>query len=235
MRAWLKCVGGLAAMTIASTALAADHRDAPNINATLGGDPAADINDVYAWVEGDDLILTMTLFPVADATSAFSSEVQYAFHLNSASSFGTTGTPTDIICEFDAAQVASCWVGTVDYVTGDASITEGISSAVGTKVFAGLRGDPFFFNLEGFNDTVSTVIAAAPTLAFDTAGCPTLDANTSTTLVNMLKSTQAGAGAPADFFGPLNTLSIVVSVPRALVTGDGENLISVWASTHQKM
>ena len=52
----------------------------------------------------------------------------------------------------------SCWLGTDEYVTGDASAITGLTSADGKlKVFAGLRADPFFFNLDGFHHAEATV------------------------------------------------------------------------------
>ena len=78
-------------------ALAADHLDAPGTQA----DPAADINDLYAWMsaDGSALNLVMTVFPAATDTSMFSDSVQYVFHLNSSQAYGEAATPMDIILE----------------------------------------------------------------------------------------------------------------------------------------
>lgn len=219
---------GALSMMVAGGAQAADHRDGPGTIA----EPAADINDVYAWTETGKLVLAMTVFPVAPNDAQFSPEVQYVFHVERGGAFGAADTSTDIICTFGLDQKASCWVGTADYVTGDAAAPEGLVSASGdTRVFTGLRADPFFFNLEGFLDTVSAVKAAASSLTFDAAGCPALDAATATTLQGLLKSTQGGAGAAADFFLDLNTLSIVLEIDPSLIAGQGD-FVSVWASTH---
>lgn len=228
MKAWWRYIAPLAGLTLAVPALAADHRDAPKTKT----DPAADINDVYTWVEGGKLLVAMTVFPIADATSQFSPEVQYVFHLGRGAAYGSDDTKTDIICTFAVDQTASCWVGTADYVTGDASIVEGLPAADGKfRVFAGLRADPFFFNLEGFNDAIATVQAAAGGLTFDGAGCPALDGATSALLVGMLQGTNSGADPAEDFFGALNTLSIVIELDPSLVAGTGD-FVTVWASTH---
>lgn len=227
---WLQGAIALALTLGAPAAFAADHIDGFD-----AGD-SADITDLYTWASGDKLVLVMNTNAVAAADAKFSDAVQYAFHLESSTGFMTPGTKKDVICAFDTAQMIQCWVGDPagkadDTVKGDASATSGLTSASGKiRVFAGLRADPFYFNLEGFLDTVATVKTAAPTLTFDGAGCPALDAITATTLQTMLKSTAMGAGAAENFFATLNVLSIVVELDKSLA-GDGD-IISVWASTH---
>jgi hypothetical protein len=198
---------------------AADHKDGPAVTA----DPAADVTDVYAWMSADKskVDLVMDVYP-------------NVFHLNSAATFGGTATSTNIICGFDTAQTITCWVGSSEMVTGNAGVTTGITSASGkTKVFAGLRDDPFFFNLTGFQATAAAVAAAAPTLTFDGTGCPALDAATSTALVGQLAHGTAGA-APANDFAGQNIQSIVIEVDTALVTPGGK-FLGIWASTNQRV
>lgn len=123
---------------------------------------------------------------------------------------------------------------------GDASPEAGITSASGkTKVFAGRRFDPFFFNLVGFQETAKFIGANATALlaGADPAGCPRIDAITSNILVTKLKSA-ANCMPPAactpgvDFFKDLQTLAIVVSVDTALVTPGGK-VLGVWGSTNK--
>ena len=160
-------------------------------------------------------------------------KVQYVIYTESTSAFGMAGTKVDVICTFDADQKISCWVGDKEYVTGSAAVTDGIKSESGKlKVYAGLRDDPFFFNLEGFNDTVTTVKGAAAQLSFDAAGCPTVDGNTSAALVGMLKGTALGTGPAKDFFAGKNVLSIVLAVDKSLLNGGGA-FLNVWASTNK--
>lgn len=235
MKAWLRWVGALAVLTAASSAFGSDHNDGPGAVA----DPAADINDVYAYVGANgNLVLAMTVFPAADAGAAFSDATQYVFNLDTGSAFQQTTESMKIVCSFDAAQAASCYLGTPgmearDWAMGDASVTTGLVSANATfTVFAGLRADPFFFNLDGFRDAVSTVITAAPTLTFDEANCPNVNAATSALLVDQLQSTMAGSMPAVDFFAALNTMAIVVELDPA-VFNPQNNLVSVWGSTHQ--
>jgi hypothetical protein len=214
-------------------ARSADHLDSPATKA----DPAADINDLYGFMDGNNLVLALTLFPAASAPTdagpgaQFSDAVQYVVHVASGASFGKTTANTDIICTFTAAQQISCWLGTQEFVTGNAGQLPGLASADGKfKVFAGLRADPFFFNLDGFKQTVSDVIAAEP-LTTDVAGCPTLSAATADALLTQLKTAPDG-GPPEDFFAPLNALAIVFSIDKSLVTTGGP-FVATWAATHR--
>jgi hypothetical protein len=222
----------LALTAAASSALGADHLDGPAPTA----DPAADITDTYSWVDGSNVVLVMNVSPLATTTSKFSDKVQYVFHTESSAAFGMPGTKADIICTFDTAQKISCWWGADGFITGDASATAGIASTDGSfKVFAGLRDDPFFFNLDGFNATVNAVEGAASGLMFDAAGCPALPAATSAALVGLLShdptSTPPG-GAAKDFFAGKNVLSIVLSISKAKLNAGGP-IMSYYASTHK--
>jgi hypothetical protein len=228
---WLKGALALSVLSVASWALAADHIDAPAAIA----DPAADITDLYTWTDQGNVVFVLNVTPLAGMDAKFSDKVQYVIHTESASAFGKAGEKSDIIVTFDAAQKASVWVGEKGYVAGDASATAGLASADGKfKVFAGLRDDPFFFNLAGFKDTVATVESVAGMLTFDAAKCPTVDANTSALLVKKLStdptSTPPG-GVAKDFFAGKNVLSIVISVDKAMLNAGGP-IMSAWASTN---
>lgn len=228
----LQLTGLLALLALVPTAYAADHRDSP---ASLANKDA-DINDVYAWMDaaGQKVNLAMTFHPSAAADVKPSDAVLYVFHLNSKPTFSSTAsTEVRIVCGFDTQQVISCWAGTTEYVTGKADGLEGITSTSGKlKVFAGMRNDPFFFNLDGFQSAVGIVKGAASSLTFDAAGCPALDTATSNTLVTQLKRDANGAAAK-DFFGTANTLAIVVQVDKSLVTPGGP-ILGVWGSTHSR-
>jgi len=97
---------------------------------------------------------------------------------------------------------------------------------------AGLRDDPFFFNLDGFNATIADVVAAAPSLIFDSAGCPNVDPTTSAALVTQLASAPDG-GVAYDHFALFNVLTLTIQVKTSAVTSTGNRVLGVWASTHQ--
>jgi hypothetical protein len=265
------CLRALAALTVLSlgaVAQAADHGDGAAVGAVDG---LADINDVFAWMNGDAsrINLVMTVKPNADATTEFSDAVQYNFRLAAHPDYATTVLMPDqaparrvrVTCTFDAAQTISCWVvdgtTTLDYVTGDASDPAGITSASGkVKVFAGLRNDPFFFNLAGFRVATSAVYdAVADGLTPDASGCFALDQATRTTLLGALTSGCAGPGSDAfNFFDKRddannadcpaddtyfinqglsgNVLAISVQLDKTLVVDDANPVLGVWASTN---
>jgi len=224
----------------APEARSADHTDGDVTTA----DPVADIADVYSFLDGSNLVMAMTVFPFATASGvdggaapAFSNAVQYVFHTQSGAGFGATSDPVDIICTFKSATSIQCWVGTADYVTGDPSKPgTALTSASGkVKVFAGLRGDPFHFDLQGFKDVETAVEAAASSLTFDASGCPALPAATATALVSTLAETKSSANpskSVADDFAGADVLGLVVSVDKSLVTKGGA-IVSVWGATYK--
>ena len=206
-------------LTVALPSLAADHVDSP----AAAADPATDIADVFAWTTADarNINLVMTV-PVA----AFSDAVQYAFRVESSQTFFAAGVEVDVVCTFASDQNLECWVGNEDYVSGDASSEFGLLSESGlVRVFSGERNDPFFFNFSGFNEAVATVVAAAPDLNFDPAGCPAIDSATSTAIV-----TQLATGG--DFFALRSVQALVLQIDRSLLTAGGD-VVAVWGSTHR--
>lgn len=206
----------------------ADHLDSPATKT----DPTVDINDLYTWMDGTNAVFVLTSKFDTAPTTKFSDKVQYVFHTNSGAAFGATTTPFDLIVTFDTANKIQAWYGAGGYVTGDAS-GAGLTSQDGKfKIFAGPRADPFFFNLEGFKNTVATVESAAGMLVFDPAGCPAIDGATSSKLVTQLKTDKMG-GSPKDFFANLNALAIVISIDAKLITSGGP-IVSAWASTNSK-
>lgn len=210
-------------------ARSADHLDSP----AAAADTNNDVNDLYTWVDGPNLVFAMTSNAATTPTTKFSDALQFVVHTTSGMAYSATKGDYNIICTFDAAQVASCWYGNDGMVKGDASKEAGLASADGKfKVFAGPRSDPFFFNLDGYKHTVATVKGAAGGLIFDPAGCPKIDGPTSGVLVGQLK-TSADGGAPVDFFAKLNALAIVVSIDKTLVTKNGP-IVAAWASTNKK-
>jgi hypothetical protein len=224
------CVA-LAGVLLHETARSSDHLDSP----AAAADPTVDLADLYSWVDGSNVVLAATVYPAAPQVAMFSDAAQYVFHVASGNAYGAMTKNYDIICTFSGTvfpQQMQCWGGTNEYVTGNAGDTAGVTSADGKmKVFAGLRADPFFFNLDGYKAAVGIVESASGSLTYDDAGCPDVGAAASSALVAQLAHAPDG-GAPTDFFANLDALAIVVSVDRSLVTAGGP-VIAVWASTHK--
>jgi len=230
---------GGAALLVAHNSQAADHLDSP----TLATEPLADINDVFVWMTPDatKVNLAMSVSPGDDGTMPFSPSVLYVFHVSSVMAVGQAGTETQVICKFNNNTDGACWIGaspSKDYVSGDPSNTAGITSASGkVRLFAGLRSDPFFFNLQGFLDTVKTVDNATG-LTADAAGCPQLDDATGGALRGLLQEpANASAAAPCatdsnDCFAHLNAKLIVLQIDKTLLNVSGQTTLAVWGSTN---
>ncbi len=227
-------VGALAIVpAISFVAQGADHVDSPSAVA----EPTADLTDLFAWMSADALKLNliMNVHPFAAANAEFSTAVNYVFHVNSSAGYGMAQTETRIVCKFYMADFIECWGPSNEYVTGKADQVAGITSASGKmKVFAGLRDDPFFFNLTGFQETVKRVMGQTPPFPESAAGqgCPAIPEAVQTQLRTQLRTGVAGAD-PVNTFAGANVLSLVVQLDKTLVAPTGSPLLAVWSSTHR--
>ncbi|MBP6631295.1 MAG: DUF4331 family protein [Kofleriaceae bacterium] len=155
--------GGVAVWRSTTSALAADHLDPPaRTNPDSGGtDRAADIADVYAWHQGTGATATLVTVltfsgpnaPAAGQATPCDRDVLYRTHVSN-------GTTTfDIGARFGHDDLGNCFVRVEGIPgTGGAAVmgpTERTIQRSGVKVFAGLRDDPFFFDLTGFRETVA--------------------------------------------------------------------------------
>ena len=71
----LAVVAAVAAVVgYAASARSADHQDAPGTMAA----PTADINDVYAWTNGNAVDLVMTVYPAAPTPALWREYVSWA-------------------------------------------------------------------------------------------------------------------------------------------------------------
>ena len=218
---------------------AADHGDATS----LATNKAADITDVYAWMSSDDskVNLVMDVNPNAASGDHFGTNILYVFHVQASAGYGMTPTapPTEIICKFAADTSVQCWLGS-EYLAGDPSSTAGISTADGkVKLYAGMRNDPFFFNITGFKNVVAAVEGAAANLGplADGHGCYDLHAagpgnsNLGAVLVGFLSHQSNGTAAAKDDFAGQNVNAIVLQVDKSLLTAGGP-VLGVWGSTN---
>jgi uncharacterized protein DUF4331 len=176
-------------------ALAADHLDAPSLGSlstgSLQGD--RDINDVYVFdgANAARTVLAMTVSPAAGLLGplAFGSNVRYTLHVDT----NADNVPDiDYVARFGSPgsgpgpkQTVTLTRNGVQVATGSTGNT--VQVAGGGKLFAGLRSDPFFFDLLGFRGSLG------------------LGPNTNTLC----------DADPTDFFAGLNTLAIIVEVPDA--------------------
>lgn len=142
---------------------AADHLDAP----TAKKDGRVDINDVYLFHPGapghQDLgrtVMVMTVNPAAGAISGttFRSDAVYEFNLDLGGDVRSEVVISARFSEPNASgkqRVTVRWAGMGSNHLIARGWTEEVITGRGTgegaKVFAGLRDDPFFFDLAAFN------------------------------------------------------------------------------------
>jgi hypothetical protein len=205
---------------------AADHLDAPALGGTVVNGQIAphsehgdrDINDVYVFRAPDNAnrtVIAMTVNPAINLFGGnFGRNVRYTFNIDRN---GDNKVDLAYVARFSRADRE----GDQDYrltkYTGSRarSLTDGTTVAWGEtnegsararnnlKVWAGVRSDPFFFDLTGFIGT-TTLLKTGTAVGGDALGKD-----------------------PTDFFANLNTNAIVISIPNSQLP----NTIGVWATT----
>lgn len=143
----------------------ADHGDAPLVKANH----AEDLADVYAFAgSGNDVVFAMTVNPLAMPGEAplFDSAGLYQFRIDNNgdavpdvtynvtfAAAGSDGTQTVTVKKATGAGADTLSNGGTNVITGKTTAaTAGahVNSSGGVKLFAGLRDDPFFFDLNAF-------------------------------------------------------------------------------------
>ncbi|HLX34262.1 MAG TPA: DUF4331 family protein [Candidatus Limnocylindrales bacterium] len=159
----------------------ADHLDAPALGHTSSGMTVdlvsthgdRDINDVYVFNNAahTDTVFAMTTNPAVnvpsvDPTAAFGTNVRYILNVDRNGDaiqdlayvfrFGpasNSGAQSYTVTRYTGANARSLAIGTL--IGWGSTSGSGVGSARGgAKVFAGVRADPFFFDLLGFLGTV---------------------------------------------------------------------------------
>jgi len=152
----------LMAFGLGGTALAADHAEAPGAEA----DPAADIGDFYAWHTADGTIVAIVTLAAGDSagTMGFDADTLTTIHIDNDLD---NESDIDILVRF-GQNADGEWGAQFENVPGASGTLSGaVDNAVedgSVKVYAGYNDDPFFFDITGFLDTLST-----GTISFDGA------------------------------------------------------------------
>lgn len=203
----------------------ADHLDAPALGGltNMAGEFAPhsdhgdrDINDVYVF-EGSNAartVLAMTTNPAVNLfNTTFGTNVRYVINVDRT---GDARQDLAYVWRFGAPNGSGAQSYTVTRYTGSnaRSLKSGVQvgwgstggngigrAKDGAKVFAGLRSDPFFFDLTGFIGTV---------FGIGDDELEVLD------------------GDSNDFFDPLDTNAVVIEVPDAAL---GATNVGVWGTT----
>lgn len=225
----------LAAVAIAlaatvSVSRASDHQDTPEVELS----PRMDINDVYVFpgssADRTTLILTTSspITPGQSATAAFDPNLLYQIKIDNSGdgvedrvfqvTFNGTGTNQRVSVRGpvrpNETGMANTLVTTGPVVSGAINATLGTAS--GTQVFAGLRDDPFFIDLEQFFRIIPDRKPATGALS------QIPDTPTATAF--------RPAGSAVDFLRGLNTLALVIELPTSQLTAGGTPKLGVWAT-----
>jgi len=171
-------LGSLLGIVLAGGILiAADHIDAPAVTGPGSTSPGNDITDIYAFQSPADIskmVLVLNtqglLSPGASATASFPSNVMYEFNIDNTGdnvedlviqclvqggkmrvygpvAVGTPGLASTVKTSGPATEVNVTAYGAASPNIG--------SNGNGTRVFAGPRDDPFFFDLVRFREVIA--------------------------------------------------------------------------------
>lgn len=207
-RLWLAaalCVAGLGALSMPNaTVQAADHGD-PGTAAAAG---AADIADFYAWHDETNVkfIITYAGIAAAGGEPVYDRDVLYQIHIDED---GDAVPEHSIEIRFGQDAADDSWGVQAINVPGSAGAIEGAVAGNITEgdvmLHAGLHDDPFFFDLAGFTETVTTGVASFASLDPEGDG-------------------------PVDAAEGLNAMGIVVEFPTAAL---GSTSFQTWATVGQ--
>ena len=219
-----------ATLSITRSSIASDHQDTPEVELS----PRMDVNDVYAFpgATADRIVLAMTtsspITPAQSAAAAFDPNLLYQLKVDNSGdgvedkvfqiTFSGTGANQQVAVR---GPVAPAQTGTMNTLVTSGSVVTGatntnLGAASGTQVFAGLRDDPFFLDLEQFfriipdRKPVSGPLSQLPDQPSATAFRP--------------------AGQAVDYLRGINTLAIVIELPAAMLTDGGQRKIGVWGT-----
>jgi hypothetical protein len=237
---WIAALIGACAIGGGLPAHAADHLDSVD----LAGTPEADINDLYVFTTpGDRLVLAMSVNrfannPALGGNTEFDPQTLYQFKIdNSETLDGIADITIDI--QFNQAGQklpAGRYIritGLPSLNNGDAAVLElddnGMATSGDVSAFAGLREDPFFFDLKWFLD----VATGHPLEGVVNGDGEDFYHNVWSGSDDLLNTMMNLMGMNAtDTFGGANVSMIVLEFPTADVLGTN-NTIGAWAATRQ--
>jgi hypothetical protein len=141
-------------VSIAAPALAADHAEAPGTIA----DPAADIADFYAWSDGSTVTAILTYNPlmIPGDAAVYDADVLYTIHFDLDDD---AVSDHEIDVRFGSNAAGDWGVQAIGIPGASAPVQGAVESVIagpGSMLYAGLRDDPFFFDITGFEDTLAS-------------------------------------------------------------------------------
>lgn len=171
---------------------AADHNDPPSVTTGDSTDRAADIADLYVFDRGENVVIALTFAgpsdPSAGQSGTFDSDVLYQLHITG----GTENHRVRIRFGQNSSQnwgmEVTGFPGATGVLTGPVEFTNTATGA-GGRYWAGLREDPFFFDLTGFLETAGT-----GTLSFDPTNDDFADKNVTAIVLEIPSSSIVSGG-----------------------------------------
>ncbi|HUQ79588.1 MAG TPA: DUF4331 family protein [Gemmatimonadaceae bacterium] len=232
-RGWI-VLAGIAALSatlvIARSSIASDHQDTPEVELS----PRMDVNDVYAFpgASADRIVLAMTtsspITPAQSSGAAFDPNLLYQLKIDNTGdgvedkvfqiTFSGTGASQRVVVR---GPVAPAQAGTMNtLVTSGAPVTGAVNTNLGTatgvQVFAGIRDDPFFLDLEQF----FRIVPDRKPVSGPLSQLPDQPS----------ASSFRAAGQAVDYLRGINALAIVLEMPAAMLTDGGNKKIGVWGT-----
>lgn len=155
---WIKLATIVTALAgvglFAATVVASDHHDAPS---TIN-DAAADLSDLYVWHTDQNVYAVITFAgrraPAPGQSGTYDAEVLYTLEIDADRD---TYVDKRVLIQFGQNQLGEWGVSVV--APGVGQITgpvEEVLTSDTLRVFAGLRDDPFFFDLQGHAESLAT-------------------------------------------------------------------------------
>ncbi len=219
---------------------ASDHADTAENYNRIG----ADMTDVFMFpspTNDNNVVIVMDVHGLIPAgqTASFDPQVLYQMKMDITGDYvedlviqarfiGTGANQTVVISgpRAPATTGTTAKFGRPSGVTG--TINQTFSPVAGMQVFAGIRSDPFFFDLNRFFAILPDRMTPLQGVQVDFASIMAAD----TPQVNGFRGFPAGSGfdsSPAsDFLANLNVLSIIVELPRSALGG---GMVYLWETT----
>ena len=230
MAVGILATASLATLGFTRVGRASDHQDTPEVELS----PRMDINDVYAFPGSspDRIALVLTtsspITPAQGATASFDPDLLYQLKIDNSGdgiedrvfqiTFDGMGTGQRVTVRGPAVPSAT---GPRSTLVSNGPSTSGLvntvlGSTTGLQVFAGLRDDPFFLDLEQF----FRIIPDRKPVSGPLSQLP----NTPSA------SAFRAAGDAVDYLRGLNTLAIVLELPVSQLTAGGDPKVGLWAT-----
>jgi hypothetical protein len=229
----LALAAGAGTAAIVKYAAASDHQDTPEVELSQ----FLDINDVYVFpgATADRLTLVLTtaspLTPAKSVTASFDPGILYQIKIDNTGDaledrvlqFTFTGTGQNQQVEM-RGPVAPEQTGTANRRVDAAPALSGavntvLGSATGIQLFAGLRDDPFFIDLEQFFKIIPDRAPVTGPLS----------------KIGPKPEATSFRSPGIDFLRAFNALAIVVELPESMLLPAGgggvDPQIGVWATT----